>query len=81
MSNERLTMEGALAKKRERLEKAKISAEGYLIALRAELKSYEEIEDLNLDRAKGFFDDLYSRYREIQALKEEIAKLEGELYG
>lgn len=81
MSDERLIMEGQHARKSERLKKLKHLAEGHLLAIRLELRPFEETENLRMDRVKELFEALYGYHKEILQLKVELARLEEEIYG
>lgn len=81
MSTERIQMKMKLTQERYDLKRAKTEADGLLEALRVELKPVVlcEVEDLDLDRARDIFNDLYAKWRVVRALVKNIARLEAEL--
>jgi hypothetical protein len=81
MSIERAQMRMKLTQERYDLKRVRIEAEGLLNALRVELRPPVlcEVEDLNLDRARDIFNDLYAKQRVVRATIKNIARLEEEL--
>jgi hypothetical protein len=78
---ERTQLKTKLTQERYDLKRAKLEAEGILVALRAELRPAAlcGVEELDLDRARDIFNDLHAKWRVVKALIKNIARLEEEL--
>jgi hypothetical protein len=78
---ERAQLKMRLTQEQYDLKRAKAEAEALREALREEIRpaALREIEHLDLDRARDIFNDLHAKWRVIQILKKNIARLEEEL--
>ncbi|MCD8024184.1 MAG: hypothetical protein LUE64_01470 [Candidatus Gastranaerophilales bacterium] len=79
MNPERLQLKGMLVESKKRFRTLDTEASGLVILIRSLLNPYEEIENLDTDKALVSLSRLNEIAKELKTLKEKIKKLESEL--
>ena len=79
MNPERLQLKGMLVESKKRFRTLDTEASGLVILIRSLLNPYEEIENLDTEKALVSLNRLNEITKELKTLKEKIKNLESEL--
>ena len=79
MNPERLQLKGMLAEAKKNFRSLDTEASGLIILIRSLLNPYEDILNLDTEKALASLQRLDSITKEMNSLSEKIKKLEGEL--
>ncbi len=79
MNPERLQLKGMLVESKKRFRTLDTEASGLVILIRSLLNPYEEIENLDTEKALVSLNRLNEITKELKTLKEKIRNLESEL--